>query len=543
MAVSRITGRLAAVFRRSHGDNHPAASAVAARHSTPVPLPRAAAPLPVPRSPALVVADAYVVANGTRFASVARSEEFVAVVPTQQRIALRLPTTEYRTVMGELLRWFNAEYDEASPEYRAFRYAALACAGCGWEFPGSYRHSLLGMLDGAKVVGARSGFAKFGRTGKCPRCGSRDSFLLYECIDPAEIDEQDLVALIVLYRDDALRWWSHTGRKMAICDSCNRDIQAGEGYLVSLSHLKCEPCLRKYLDGSLEKLRANPYHYGATELRRARPFRTGGALAEGGAYGVEHVLVLWDGTQPDAVELKDLVESVAPGSTAQGMYLGTTDSPALSRGLAYWHVHSDEVAGRLTAGAWRRTRLALREGGSDRGRRLVAVVAAAAPNAEESAPARQEWAREMIFRHVARVELELRPDLMDRPTWCRLLNPEVFDFVLDIDPGATDAVPSTAYPFRAQTFGDFSVLVSLFDVAQADRIRDLMAGGWESYLDELLHATGIRLGERDLAHWILGREPGGGATVVSLAYLPAAADSAPLVPVDLLAPARPDTPW
>ncbi|HEY3610051.1 MAG TPA: hypothetical protein VGL06_21305, partial [Pseudonocardiaceae bacterium] len=146
--MGRITGRLAAVFRRSHGDNRPAAPAIAARRSAPVPLPST-----VPRPPRLVVADGYVVAGGTRFAPVARSAEFFAAVPAQQRIALRLPTTEYGNVMGELMRWFDAsEYDEASPAYRAYRYAALACAGCGWEFPGSYTGSLLGMFAGARVV-------------------------------------------------------------------------------------------------------------------------------------------------------------------------------------------------------------------------------------------------------------------------------------------------------------------------------------------------------------------------------------------------------
>lgn len=533
VAVNRVIGRLAAVFRRSRSGSRPAALTVAT-------------PSPVPRSPALVVA-------GTHFAPVARVKEFTAAVPAQQRIALRLPTTGYGTVMRKLMHWFKmrklmhwfnaSEYGEASPEYRAIRHAVLACADCGWEFPGSYVGSLLGMYDRCSVIGATSGFAEFGRTGKCTRCGSGESFLLYECIDPAGIDEEDLAALARLWRDDARRWWSRTGRAKAICDLCNSDMRAGEGSLISLNSLACEQCLRRLLDGGLEELRANPYNYGATELRRARQFRTGGATAAGGlpaADDIEHVLVLWDEPEPDTAELEDLIESVVPGATARGMQLNIADSPGLSRGWAYWDVYVDEMAGRLTLGAWRRTWLTVRDGGSGRGRRLVAVVAAAKPDAAEPAPARQEWAREMIFRHVARMELELQPDLMDRPTWCQLLSPEVLDFVLDIDPDEAIAVPGTAHPFRAQTFGDLSVLVSLFEVAEADQIRDLMAGGWESYLDKLLDAAGIRLGERDVAHWILCQEPGHGARV-HLAYLPAAAGNA-FVPVDLLAPMEPGTP-
>jgi hypothetical protein len=57
VAVGRITERLAAVFRRSHGDNRPVASAVAVHPSAPVALsPAVVVPSSVPRSPALVVA-------------------------------------------------------------------------------------------------------------------------------------------------------------------------------------------------------------------------------------------------------------------------------------------------------------------------------------------------------------------------------------------------------------------------------------------------------------------------------------------------------
>jgi hypothetical protein len=90
VAVGRITERLAAVFRRSHGDNRPVASAVAVPSSVPRPL-------------ALVVVAGSVVVAEARFAPVARSAEFVAAVAAEQRIALRLPTTEYGTVMRELM--------------------------------------------------------------------------------------------------------------------------------------------------------------------------------------------------------------------------------------------------------------------------------------------------------------------------------------------------------------------------------------------------------------------------------------------------------
>lgn len=224
------------------------------------------------------VTGGYVELDGARFAVRERVDEFMAAVPAERRIALRLRTVRYTTVYYEDLRAeFAARYAEKSPEYRAFYYAQLYCAGCGWEFPGSYTMSLTGAMGSySGVSGAMPGHAEFGRTGRCTRCGSEESFLAYECFRPEEIDEDDVAALRRYWAESARRWWSDTGRRNGICDTCSaRQVTPGESYLTSGgTYMLCSGCVEKRLADALENLRDNPYYFGVSELRRARRGRS-----------------------------------------------------------------------------------------------------------------------------------------------------------------------------------------------------------------------------------------------------------------------------
>ncbi|MGH3427845.1 MAG: hypothetical protein ACRD3Q_09675 [Terriglobales bacterium] len=132
--------------------------------------------------------------------------------------------------------------------------------------------SLLDMFGSCFVVGGTSEFAQFGKTGRCPWCGSKESALLYEFFASSEIGEQDVAALDRYWRELGRRWWLNAGRQEAICDRCNGTMSRGEGSLVGGVNLQCAGCMDDYLSGALGKLHANPYHYGATELRKARDF-------------------------------------------------------------------------------------------------------------------------------------------------------------------------------------------------------------------------------------------------------------------------------
>jgi hypothetical protein len=77
------------------------------------------------------------------------------------------------------------------------------------------------------------------------------------------------------------------------------------------------------------------------------------------------------------------------------------------------------------------------------------------------------------------------------------------------------------------------VLVTLLGLIKSAWIRELMPGGYMPQLDRLLRASAIRLGEVDVAHWILCRDQDG-RSVVHLAYVPATRGITALMPWDLL---------
>ena len=240
----------------------------------PVPLTTGGEPAPPSDAGSPRVSGGHVELDGVLFAAKDRVEEVMAAVPVERRIALRLRTVRYTSVYHEDLRAeFSARYAEKSPEYKAFYHALLYCAGCGWEFPGSYTLSLTDALGSYRgVSGATRGYAEFGRTGRCPRCGSLESFLAYESFPPEEIGEDDVAALRRYWADAASRWWSRTGRDRGLCDACSaREVTPGDSYLTSGgTYMVCAGCVEDRLAGALEKLRDDPYRFGASELRRAR---------------------------------------------------------------------------------------------------------------------------------------------------------------------------------------------------------------------------------------------------------------------------------
>lgn len=213
--------------------------------------------------------------EGTRFRLAANADQLAAATTTDDRIALRLSTKDYKEVMGALIDRFELRYDLDTPEYQALKYATLVCAGCGWEFPGSYIMSLIGAFGSSRtgsrrVAGASPGFAEFGKTGSCTQCGDRASFLVYERIAPSEIRESDVIAIRRYWRHLAVEWWLGEGRTKGICDRCNCRIGRERTYLVGETHLQCETCTDQNLTNALDELRQNPYQFGATLLRKAR---------------------------------------------------------------------------------------------------------------------------------------------------------------------------------------------------------------------------------------------------------------------------------
>lgn len=153
--------------------------------------------------------------------------------------------------------------------------ARLVCSKCKWEFPGSYKLSLMGgMALLGNVVGATPGFGQFGASGQCPQCGSSQSFYIYDNPSAEEITAHDLEAIREYQRHLAQEWWKTETRTEAICDHCNSSVPRDQGYL-SGSSLYCENCERTLLgDQALDKLRENPDYFGSGVLRQARQYHS-----------------------------------------------------------------------------------------------------------------------------------------------------------------------------------------------------------------------------------------------------------------------------
>jgi hypothetical protein len=146
---------------------------------------------------------------------------------------------------------------------------------------------------------------------------------------------------------------------------------------------------------------------------------------------------------------------------------------------------------------------------------------------------RHEWARELVVAHIGRVGARDHR-ITARPAWQRLTSAEVLDFTLDAGDNAYPPVPGRIGG-NTRRFGELTVLVSMFNASGPQQVRSLLTGGYMSHLFWLLDEFGVRLGESDVAHWILCRENANGDGAVHLSYLPAETEGmSALLPVDLL---------
>lgn len=218
---------------------------------------------------------ARVTLDGTEFQLANNIDALYAAIEVEGRGVLRFRSLTYGNVLAELVQRLETRYGPMSRQYRDSVPSPLLCAGCLWEFPGSYKMSLQApeMFADRSVIGATPGFDQFGRSGVCPQCGSNEGLLVYECFLPEQISEADIEAIRRYWRELAQAWRKSQQRSQGICNDCNDDIAQGQGYLFG-TDLICENCVRKgLLTEGLESLRNNPHYYGSALLRKARPFR------------------------------------------------------------------------------------------------------------------------------------------------------------------------------------------------------------------------------------------------------------------------------
>jgi len=213
--------------------------------------------------------------DGVTFPITSDVDEFCEIAATNRACVMLINTKDYGQIMAKASNYFSQRFGGPSGFTRAVTSARLICSGCKVEFPGSYTLSLMDPeMFGARVFGATPGYQEFGQTGRCPGCGSRQSFYVYDNPSAEEITRSDLDAIRKYWRHLAQQWWKTESRTEAICDQCNSPVPRDAGYL-SGSSLYCENCCDKRLGSdALEHLRGNPDYFGSGVLRKARHFVT-----------------------------------------------------------------------------------------------------------------------------------------------------------------------------------------------------------------------------------------------------------------------------
>lgn len=221
----------------------------------------------------------------------------------------------------------------------------------------------------------------------------------------------------------------------------------------------------------------------------------------------ERVLILFEGDEPEAGEIDDLVELVEreAGDDLVGVRVSTHHATEPAESL----VGRLEREGEVGPDALRRLTTYTVEAVG--GRRMVAALWVADRNA---------WVRQTIPQHLARVD-GLGIGLARRPGWARLATETAMSFVAAAADGA------------GRQFPDVHIVVSVLPESRPRRIRRLMTGGYIRWVDGVFHRAGVPLGEIDVAHWLVC-----GQRVVHLAYLPADLDTIPLLPWELLSRAE-----
>ena len=212
--------------------------------------------------------------DGVPFPITSDTAEFCQIAATNRACVMPINTKDYARITQKAFGYFSDKFGRGSNFTMAVSSARLICSGCKWEFPGSYTLSLMdpAIFGGGKFIGATPGYQEFARTGRCPRCGSQQSFYIYDNLPGKEIARSDIDAIRQYWRHLAQQWWKTESRTEAICDRCTSPVARGDGYIDG-SSLLCEKCCNKSLGtDALKQLRENPNYFGAGLVRKARHF-------------------------------------------------------------------------------------------------------------------------------------------------------------------------------------------------------------------------------------------------------------------------------
>jgi hypothetical protein len=210
---------------------------------------------------------------GIDFDLTADLDSFYQTAGSKGKCVLVLDMASYSNVTQEASEKFAEQYGWDSPITRNVFKGLLICRKCDVEFTEAFKFKLSGA---AQAFGAGLSPKEI----KCPNCGGRQAYMVYDNIHGETITEADLDAIREFERYLAKEWWKRTGREGGVCDRCCfRDIPKGGGYLCG-SNMLCEDCYNKDRGpNALKELQKNPDYYGNALVRKARHFVASGSVS------------------------------------------------------------------------------------------------------------------------------------------------------------------------------------------------------------------------------------------------------------------------
>jgi hypothetical protein len=121
--------------------------------------------------------------QGEQVPVVTSQDALFAAFEQHRRVALRFRAARYTEATLAVVRGLRQRHGESSHPYESIVASyPIVCARCLFEFPGSYKLLLAMQREiaerGAFVAGAAPGATQFGKSGKCPQCGSQEALLI-----------------------------------------------------------------------------------------------------------------------------------------------------------------------------------------------------------------------------------------------------------------------------------------------------------------------------------------------------------------------------
>jgi len=189
--------------------------------------------------------------------------QLISAVAQTETGALRIETRHLGSIEKRAHQAFARRFGERSAVTRTFwSESPLICAGCQRQIPPSL---CMALTEPGWAGGGSPLHQEFARTGKCPRCGSPQSYIVVDAL-PGDTVTPDDVTLIKQYA----RHIARTGTTADLsCSECGARVPSAEGLKIGMAAY-CEPCYESKYAAMLDTLRRKPNALEVSLVRKAR---------------------------------------------------------------------------------------------------------------------------------------------------------------------------------------------------------------------------------------------------------------------------------